>query len=104
VPPGGFVPALAAADLPPGSCREALVSGKAVAIFNVDGAFHAIDNRCIHRGGPLGQGALDGSVVYCPWHAWTYDVTTGANTVNPEMSVARYDVRVEDGQVLVKIE
>ncbi len=102
--PDAFVPVIAAEELAPGSCREALVSGKAIAIFNVAGTFHAIDNRCVHRGGPLGQGALDGCVVYCPWHAWTYDVTTGANTVNPEMSVGRYDVKVEAGQVLVKVE
>jgi nitrite reductase (NADH) small subunit len=101
---GEFVKVLPAAELPPGACREALVSGRAVALFNVEGIVHAIDNRCVHRGGPLGQGALDGSVVYCPWHAWTYDVTTGENTVNPEMSVKRYEARIEGGHVLVKVD
>jgi nitrite reductase/ring-hydroxylating ferredoxin subunit len=47
---------------------------------------------------------LDGAIVMCPWHAWTYDVTTGVSTVNPEFSVPRYEVKVEDGQVLVKVD
>jgi nitrite reductase (NADH) small subunit len=99
-----FVKVISAAELSPGSCREAIVSGKAVALFNVGGTFHAIDNRCVHRGGPLGQGALEGTIVYCPWHAWTYDVTTGVSSVNPDLRVARYEVKVEDGQVFVRTE
>ncbi|MBI2461390.1 MAG: Rieske 2Fe-2S domain-containing protein, partial [Candidatus Rokubacteria bacterium] len=70
------------ADLAPGQGRVVEVEGKAIALFNVDGAFYAIDNTCLHRGGPLGEGELDGAVVTCPWHGWCYDVTTGANTAN----------------------
>ena len=99
-----FVRAIAASDLPPGSCMEVAVAGKPVALFNVDGIFYAIGNTCIHRGGPLGQGMLDGNVVMCPWHAWTYDVTTGVSTVNPDLKVPKYEVKVEDGLVLVNVE
>ena len=98
-----FVKVVAVADLPPGKCMEALVDGKAVALFNVSGDFHAISNTCVHRGGPLGQGVLDGKLVLCPWHAWAYDVTTGASDANPELGVAKYEAKVEDGQVLVKV-
>src|SRR2546427_7356751 len=52
-------------------------------LFNVDGTYYAINNSCAHRGGPLGEGELDGRVVTCPWHAWRWDVTTGANINNP---------------------
>jgi nitrite reductase/ring-hydroxylating ferredoxin subunit len=79
------------------------VGGRPVALFNVDGTFYALSNVCIHRGGPLGQGLLEGQVVMCPWHAWTFDVATGHSTVNPELRVDRYEVKVEDGQVLVKV-
>lgn len=99
-----FVKVMAVDELAPGACKEVAVGGKAVALFNVGGAFHAIGNRCVHRGGPLGQGMLDGHLVMCPWHAWMYDVTTGVSTVNPEIQVPRYDVRVEDGAVLVKVD
>jgi NAD(P)H-dependent nitrite reductase small subunit len=99
-----FVKVAQASELAPGNGTEVLVGNRAVALFNVEGAFHAISNTCVHRGGPLGQGSLDGTTVMCPWHAWTYDVTTGLSTVNPELKVARYEVKVEDGWVWVKVE
>jgi nitrite reductase/ring-hydroxylating ferredoxin subunit len=46
---------------------------------------------------------LEGPVVMCPWHAWTFDVTTGRSTVNPELAIAVYEVKVEDGQVFVRL-
>src|SRR5262245_2821025 len=99
-----FVRVVAVADLPPGRCMEASVGGRPVALFNVDGAFYAIGNTCIHRGGPLGQGMLEGNTVMCPWHAWTYDVRTGVSTVNDELRVPSYSVKVEDGALWVKTE
>jgi nitrite reductase/ring-hydroxylating ferredoxin subunit len=47
---------------------------------------------------------LDGQVVMCPWHAWTWDVTTGENTANASLKVATYAVKVEDGQVYVAVD
>ena len=99
-----FVKVLQASELAPGSGTEVLVGSRAVALFNVGGAFHAISNSCLHRGGPLGQGSLDGGVVMCPWHAWTYDVTTGVSTVNAELKVPCYEVKLEDGWVWVRVD
>lgn len=101
---GGFLPALPLADVPPGTCREVRVGDKAVAVYNVAGTVYATTNTCPHRGGPLGQGFLDGRTVMCPWHAWTWDVATGENTANPAMTIARYDAKVEGGQVLVRVD
>jgi len=98
-----FVKALSAGDLAPGQATEVNVAGTPVAVFNVGGAFYAINNVCLHRGGPLGQGFVEGQTVTCPWHNWTYDVTTGANVVNAELKVACYATRVEGGQVLVEV-
>jgi nitrite reductase (NADH) small subunit len=98
-----FAPAVAVADLPPGRAAEVVVSGQAIALFNVAGAFHALAGRCPHRGGPLGQGILDGSRVSCPWHNYTFDVTTGENVVSADLRVARHEVKVDDGMVLVKV-
>jgi nitrite reductase (NADH) small subunit len=72
---GEFVRVAGTADVQPGQGIVAEVNGQTLAVFNVDGAFHAIDNTCIHRGGPLSEGDLEGSVVTCPWHGWQYDVT-----------------------------
>jgi NAD(P)H-dependent nitrite reductase small subunit len=99
-----FVPVLRVGDLPPGQAIEVSVGERAVALFNIGGTFHALTNRCPHRGGPLGQGFVDGSQVSCPWHNYTFDVTTGENVVDPQLRIERYDVKVEDGRVFVKVE
>jgi nitrite reductase (NADH) small subunit len=93
----------AVADVPPGEGRVVETQGKTLALFNVDGAFYAIDNTCIHRGGPLGEGDLEGRVVSCPWHAWRWDVTTGANVNNPAVKVTCFPVVVERGDVFAEL-
>jgi len=96
-----FVRVCKKGDIAAGSGKTVDVNGKAVALFNVDGNFHAVDNTCLHRGGPLGEGELDGKIVTCPWHGWRYDVTTGVNQLNPAVTVAKYEVKVEGEDVLV---
>jgi nitrite reductase (NADH) small subunit len=98
---GEFVRVTGTTDVKSGQGIVVEVNGKTLAVFNVDGAFHAIDNTCIHRGGPLGEGDLEGSVVTCPWHGWQYDVTTGACVTNPAAKVDRYEVKVEGTDVKV---
>ena len=90
-------------EIPSGEGRVFEVKGKSVAIFNVDGRFYAIDNECPHRGGPLGEGVLDGAVVRCPWHAWRWDVSTGANVNNPAVKIACLPVTVEHGTIFVEV-
>ena len=67
-------------ELPPGKCMTAVVDGSYIAVFNVDGAFHALDGNCPHQGGLLSNGTLDGCVVKCPEHGMRFDVTTGATS------------------------
>jgi nitrite reductase (NADH) small subunit len=92
-----------AGEIPPGEGRVFEVKGRMLAVFNVDGRFYATDNDCPHRGGPLGEGDLDGTVIRCPWHAWRWDVTTGANVNNPAVKIACFPVTVEDGAILVDV-
>ena len=101
---GDWVRAVAEAELAPGRCTEVSIGGKPVALYNVEGTFYATSNTCIHRGGPLGQGLLEGHSVMCPWHAWTWNVVTGENASNPELKVATYPVKVEGGDVLVQVD
>ena len=90
-------------DVPPGEGRVVEVGERTVALFNVDGTYYAIDNACPHRGGPLGEGDLDGPVVSCPWHAWRWDLRTGANVNNPAVKLACYAVTEEAGGVFVEV-
>ena len=91
------------ADCPPGRSQECIVEGRVVALYNVGGAFHALDGICPHQGGPLGQGELTGAIVTCPWHGWQFDVCTGQSQLNPQMKQPRYEVRVEDDWILVNL-
>ncbi len=77
--------------------------GRSVAVFNVDGTYYAVDNSCPHRGGPLGEGDLDGQVVSCPWHAWRWDVSTGTSVNNPAVRVACFPVRVQGDGIFVDL-
>jgi len=93
----------AAADIGPGAGMVVTAAGRTLALFNVDGAYYAVDNACPHRGGPLGEGDLDGHVVSCPWHGWVWDVTTGANMNNPAVRIGCYPVIVEAGGLFVRL-
>ena len=70
-----------------------------VAIFRVDDQYYAIDNRCPHKGGPFGEGALTGPVVRCPWHGFRVDVRTGRCPHNPTLRVQTFPV-VQEGDML----
>jgi len=98
-----FVRVAATTEVAPGHGKTVEVNGKRLAVFNVDGAFYAVDDACKHKGGPLGEGELDGCIVTCPWHGWTYDVRTGVSPDDPECAVGRYDVKVDGDDVLVAL-
>ncbi|MEO2002996.1 MAG: sigma 54-interacting transcriptional regulator [Candidatus Poribacteria bacterium] len=90
------------AQIERGGCRVVQAAGRSIALFNVDGELCAIDNTCPHQGGPLGEGELDGDVVTCPWHEWSYSVRTGAAVATP--AVETFEVRTRDGGVEVALD
>jgi NAD(P)H-dependent nitrite reductase small subunit len=90
-------------EIPPGSGKVVEAGGKTIALFNANGTFYAIDNTCQHRGGPLGEGSLSGTIVTCPWHGWEYDVTSGACQFDSSIKVQKFEVRVDGDDVLVSV-
>ncbi len=101
---GDFVKVATKEEVPEGEGKVVEVNGEKVALFQMQGEFYAIDNTCVHHGGPLGEGILEGATVTCPWHGWQYDITTGVSPVNPAARVSTYPVRVEGDDVLVAVE
>jgi nitrite reductase (NADH) small subunit len=97
------VKAIRAEDLAPGKATSVVLGGTNVALFNIDGTFHAIENKCAHRAGPLAEGFVSGKVVFCPWHDWQYDVTNGSCLNAPGFQVRSFSVSVVDGDVLVEV-
>jgi nitrite reductase (NADH) small subunit len=96
-----FVRVAGTDDVKPGSGMVAEVNGKTIALFNVEGMYHAIDNTCVHRGGPLGEGDLEGEVVTCPWHGWQFNVATGACVNNASARVSSYQVQIDGSDIKV---
>lgn len=91
------------AELREGRGRLVHAGGRPLALFLVQGQPYAIDNTCLHRGGPLCEGDVEGAVVTCPLHGWQYDVRTGQCATNPAVAVRAYPVRVEGGEVRVQV-
>ena len=98
-----FVKVATVADLAPDSLKEVTVGGNCYALCNAGGEIYAISGVCLHRGGPLGQGALQGTHVVCPWHGWEWDCRTGANDYDPDQKVATYPVQIEGADILIDI-
>ena len=91
-------------DLPaPNEAREFRCGDKEVCIANINGNYSAMDNICLHRGGPLGQGMIENGKVVCPWHGWVWDPKTGEAAHNASAKVAIYPLKIENGDVLIEI-
>ncbi len=106
-------------DLPLGKRMILDLDGKSVGLFNVEGSYFALHNRCPHTGGPLCLGPItgtaqpttgrnfeygrEGSILRCAWHGWEFEIETGLSLVDPKIRARKYPVTVEDGEVIVHI-
>ena len=91
--------------IPAGQAVGVTVEGKEVALFNVDGAYYAVDGRCPHRSGPLAKGkveTVEGKLaVRCPLHGWLFELESGRCLTRPGAGVSTYPVECrEDGVFL----
>jgi nitrite reductase (NADH) small subunit len=99
----GFVTVARVEDVPPGSVVRVRAGEEDLALANVGDELFAVQGHCIHLQGPLGEGRLEGHVLSCPWHGWQYDVRTGENEFDRAIRLRTYEVRVEDGEVQVRL-
>jgi nitrite reductase (NADH) small subunit len=93
----------AASDCPPGTAKELVAEDRIIALFNVEGNFHALDGVCPHQGGPLGQGILTGCIVTCPWHGWQFNVTTGQHQTSQSLVHPSFPIKVDGDGIYVDI-
>ncbi len=106
-------------EIAPGGKKLVTVKGREIGIFNVEGEYYALANRCPHAGGPMCEGRMSGLVrssgpgnyelsrngefLRCPWHGWEFDIRTGQSWCHPESVKARsYPVQVVPGAALAK--
>jgi len=90
--------------LPVGRATRIEVDGTPIGVFHTADGLFAMEDHCLHAGGPLHEGELEGTTVTCPWHGWQFDVTTGRCDLNPMVALGRYPVRVRDGWIEVLAE
>lgn len=99
-----FVKVSRSADIPPNSVRVFQVSDRRIVICNLDGKFYAVDDRCTHDNGPLGEGELIDGEIECPRHGARFDIKTGKATCLPAVgAVASYSIDVVDGDIFVSL-
>jgi len=86
-------------------CKCVEVEGRRIALFNLDGEFHAIDDTCTHSGGPLSEGTVEDGEVECPWHGGRFKITSGEATCPPAYeNVRHYNLRVMGEDIEVEVE
>lgn len=91
-------------DLPnTGEVKEFVCGEKTFCVANVNGEISVLDNVCIHRGGPLGQGHLENGRIICPWHGWSFDAKTGSVEHNAVAKIKIYNVQIVGMEVKVEI-
>jgi nitrite reductase (NADH) small subunit len=97
-------PVARADDIPVGEGRAHVVAGQQIAVFRLrDGRIRAVQATCPHAGGPLADGLIDDTVVVCPLHNHTFDLTTGCS-VTGQPAVRTYPAHVDDdGNIIVSV-
>ncbi|MEZ4766888.1 MAG: Rieske 2Fe-2S domain-containing protein [Caldilineales bacterium] len=91
------------AEFADGGRKVIEAEGLSIGVFLVDGEWHALQNSCLHRGGPVCKGTLEDGVLTCPWHGYQYKLHTGELLLDPDARLPRYDVEVRGDQVYVRI-
>ncbi|HUS20233.1 MAG TPA: Rieske (2Fe-2S) protein [Terriglobales bacterium] len=100
----GFIKLASTTDLPaPGEAKEFLCGEKMVCVANVNGTLSALDNVCLHRGGPLAQGHIEDGKVVCPWHGWQFDAQTGQIGHHTNARTQVFPIKVEGEDVFIDV-
>ncbi len=98
-----LVRAVEANELNDGQSKILNLDGNVLVLLRVKDSYFAVSNNCLHRGGPLGEGELNGYEITCPWHGWKYDVRNGSFTIIPTLKVKTYGVKIVNGAVFVEV-
>ena len=93
-----------AEDLPEGRVVSAWAGHQGICMSHFEGKFAALDNKCPHQGGPLGEGSIENGLLRCPWHGWDFHPTTGASPGGFDDRLDNFEVEVREDGVYVAVE
>ncbi len=96
--------ALALDELPEGRVKSVTLGTTTIAMTHHDGQYGALDNKCPHQAGPLGEGSIENGYLRCPWHGWDFCPLTGKPPGGYDDGVLTYPVEVRDDGVYVAID
>jgi nitrite reductase (NADH) small subunit/3-phenylpropionate/trans-cinnamate dioxygenase ferredoxin subunit len=92
-----------ATDIPDGHRKIVQIDGLSIGIFHHKDRWYALRNSCMHRGGPVSTGPLEGDILICPWHGFQYNITTGECLADPSARLDMYPVTVQNGQIHLQL-
>lgn len=102
--PEGSWHAISPVDVPAdGRVRSVTVDGRSIALTRCDRALGALENRCPHQGGPLGEGSIEKGLLRCPWHGYDYDPLTGRPPGDFADTVSAYEIEERADGVYVRL-
>jgi len=91
-------------DLPEGRVKSVTAGHTGICLTHFDGKISALDNKCPHQGGPLGEGTIENGLLRCPWHGWDFNPCTGMPPGGYDDGVQTFEVKEEDGIFYVGVE
>ncbi|MCH7589347.1 MAG: Rieske 2Fe-2S domain-containing protein [Chloroflexi bacterium] len=90
-------------EIPDGERKIVQIDNRSIGIFHHNKKWVAISNHCLHVGGPIATGRLEGDTLICPWHGYRYDITDGHLRLDPSASLEMYPVEIKDSQVHIQV-
>jgi nitrite reductase (NADH) small subunit len=98
----GFIKVATKQEIAPNKSKTINLNGRTVGIYQINGQFYAVDDFCPHKGAPLHEGQLLGTLIMCPWHRWTFDLASGHCVTHPGTHIPCFEVKIEGDDILLK--
>jgi nitrite reductase/ring-hydroxylating ferredoxin subunit len=89
-------------DVPLGKMKHVEIEGLEILIANIEGKYYAVGDRCPHLHGKLSEGTLNKTIVTCPRHLSSFDVTSGRVISGTHSNLTTYDVKVDGDDLLIE--
>jgi nitrite reductase/ring-hydroxylating ferredoxin subunit len=98
-----FVEVMDFDDITEGSMKLASAAGRVILLAKIGGTVFGVSNSCPHMGCSLANGTLNGYLVTCPCHGWSFDIRNGQYTEVEEITLTSYECKIQAGKICIRI-